>query len=282
MIFAATAPPAVWQCGGRVTVSAAGGGTATGRGANNAGCQLARARNIKPGFFTNDQLAEVSALGRLLFIGLWCMADRAGRLEDRPKKIRAEVLPYDDCDPDALLSELAHRGFILRYTYNNCNYIQIVKFEKHQNPHVKEGQSTIPAPDLPGANTIRATLIPDSGFRIPDTRVEAMSGKPDVVALKVDRSNSERREAAREILGFLNAKTGRNYRLVDANLGPIMARMKEGATVRELRAVIARKCREWGSDEKMMQYLRPATLFNATKFNQYVGEVPPAEMEATQ
>lgn len=100
----------------------------------------------------------------------------------------------------------------------------------------------------------------------------------DVTPLKVDKGNSERRDAAREILGFLNAKTGRNYRMVDANLGPIMARMKEGATIRDLRAVVARKCREWEGDDRMVGYLRPATLFNATKFNQYVGEVPPLEV----
>lgn len=116
------------------------------------------------------------------------------------------------------------------------------------------------------------------------TAMSSSAEKPpnlDVVPLKVDRSNSERRDAAREILGFLNAKTGRNYRMVDANLGPIMARMKEGATVRDLRAVVARKCREWGGDEKMAAYLRPATLFNATKFAQYVGEVPPPEPEVS-
>ena len=44
-----------------------------------------RARNIKPGFFKNDALAELDFAGRLLFIGLWGIADRAGRLEDRPK-----------------------------------------------------------------------------------------------------------------------------------------------------------------------------------------------------
>lgn len=43
------------------------------------------------------------------------MADRDGRLEDRPKRIRAEVLPYDDGNVDSLLSELHQAGFILRY-----------------------------------------------------------------------------------------------------------------------------------------------------------------------
>ena len=53
---------------------------------------MARARNIKPGFFDNETLGELPALTRLLFIGLWCLADREGRLQDRPKRIKKELL----------------------------------------------------------------------------------------------------------------------------------------------------------------------------------------------
>lgn len=108
---------------------------------------MARSRNIKPGFFKNEELAELSPLTRILFIGLWCLADREGRLEDRPKRIRAEVLPYDDGSVDAMLDELHEAGFILRYTAGNCLYISICNFTKHQHPHLKESESTIPAPD---------------------------------------------------------------------------------------------------------------------------------------
>ena len=105
---------------------------------------MARARNIKPGFFLNDLLAEIEPLGRLLFAGLWTIADREGRLEDRPKKIKATVLPYDDCDVDRLLNELEKRDFILRYEVDGEKYIQITNFTKHQNPHYKEVKSEIP------------------------------------------------------------------------------------------------------------------------------------------
>lgn len=115
---------------------------------------MARLRTVKPGFFTNDLLAEVDPLGRLLFIGLWCIADREGRLEDRPRRIKAEVLPYDDVDVDGLLSALAARGFIVRYAAGGNQYIAICNFAKHQNPHIKENASTIPAPDLHGASTV--------------------------------------------------------------------------------------------------------------------------------
>jgi hypothetical protein len=145
---------------------------------------MARARNIKPGFFTHDGIAELAPLARLLFIGLWTVADRAGRLEDRPKRIKAEVLPYDDCDINVMLQELHQAGFVQRYQAGNVAAIQIVNWDKHQNPHVKETESTIQAPDRPGASTRQESkpagkaeqpgtepsgLIPDSGFPLPDS-----------------------------------------------------------------------------------------------------------------
>lgn len=115
---------------------------------------MARIRSIKPGFFTNDRLAELPALTRILFAGLWCHADRCGRLEDRPKRIKAEVLPYDDYSVDTGLDDLQSAGFILRYTNEELAYIQIVNFCKHQIPNVKERPSTIPAPCQHGVDTV--------------------------------------------------------------------------------------------------------------------------------
>ena len=67
---------------------------------------MARARNIKPGFFRNADLAELPIEARLLFIGLWTIADREGRMEDRPKQIKMELFPADSLDCDDLLGPL--------------------------------------------------------------------------------------------------------------------------------------------------------------------------------
>ena len=110
---------------------------------------MARARNIKPGFFDNEILGELPPLTRLLFIGLWCLADKEGRLEDRHKRIKKELLGYDDvtaADVDAMLQTLHEHDFIQRYRVNDKNYIQVTNFLKHQNPHCKEQESVIPAP----------------------------------------------------------------------------------------------------------------------------------------
>ena len=132
---------------------------------------MARARNIKPSFFINEELVELSFATRLLFIGLWTIADRAGRLEDKPKKIKMALFPADDLNIDEALNELQSSGFIKRYSVDEVKYIQILAFEKHQNPHIKEPSSTIPAPCEHHASTMLATLIPDSPLPITDSLI---------------------------------------------------------------------------------------------------------------
>lgn len=92
-------------------------------------------------------------MARLLFAGLWTIADKKGRMDDRPKRIKAEIFPYDSVRVPALLDALEAKGFIQRYRIGDAHFIQIVNFEKHQSPHQKEAPSTIPAPDEPEAST---------------------------------------------------------------------------------------------------------------------------------
>ena len=99
-----------------------------------------------------------------------------------------------------------------------------------------------------------------------------MSGKPDP-ATHENRNGHDHITTAKGVLSFLNEKAGKRYQPVDGNLDFIVARLKGGATEQELRQVIAKKCREWGADEKMETFLRPKTLFNATNFANYQGEL---------
>lgn len=117
---------------------------------------MARARNIKPGFYLNEELASCSIMARFIFPGIWMLADREGRMEDRPLRIKAALLPYDHANVDELLDELEKAGMLQRYESGNTRYIQIINFKKHQTPHIKEQESTIPAPDMHSASTVQA------------------------------------------------------------------------------------------------------------------------------
>lgn len=122
---------------------------------------MPRTRNIKPGFFKNEELAECSMASRLLFAGLWTLADREGRLEDRPKRIKADIFPYEDIDCDTLLNELRQKNFIIRYENSKNKFIQICTFTVHQQPHYKEVASVIAAPDAWQDSGVTAGGVPE-------------------------------------------------------------------------------------------------------------------------
>lgn len=138
----------------------------------------------------------------------------------------------------------------------------------HAQPESHAGEaSPAPAPDSKDQN-----LNPNVEFG------EKPPPKLDVVPLVINPEKPPRLQAeAAELLAFLNERTQRHFRPTMTTLRPVMARLKEGYTLSECRAVVARKVRQWSSDDKMRDYLRPATLFGAEKFAQYVVEVPPPE-----
>ena len=113
---------------------------------------MARARNIKPSFFLNEDIVEMPLEARLLFIGLWTLADREGRLENRPKKIKMSLFPADEINVSEQLSNISKYGFIELYNVNGTDVIQIVNFVKHQTPHGLEKDSELP--DQNGSYTV--------------------------------------------------------------------------------------------------------------------------------
>jgi len=107
-----------------------------------------------------------------------------------------------------------------------------------------------------------------SPLPLPSLKSKTLSSSDDIARKKLNGTF----EIAKELLEFLNKKTGKGFRPVLANLEPISARLKEGFSPQDIKTVIARKCMEWGKDDVMSKYLRPATLFNRSKFAQYNGE----------
>lgn len=135
---------------------------------------MPRIRSLKPGFFKNEVLCELSPMHRLLFSGLWILADREGRLEDRPRRIKAEVFPYDKLsyeDMDQMLSDLSERCFVQRYQVDGERYLCMPNFARHQLISRDEPASDIPGPDgqstpweRPPNETIRASIYQRDNF----------------------------------------------------------------------------------------------------------------------
>lgn len=113
---------------------------------------MARARNLKPGFFVNEYLGTCDPLEALFFEGLWTLADRYGRLENRPLRMKAQIFPYRNLTTQVItgfVQNLSVHGFLTLYTINGQDFIEVCNFSKHQNPHKNEKGGDIPKPPQP-------------------------------------------------------------------------------------------------------------------------------------
>lgn len=113
-----------------------------------------RIRTIKPEFFENIVLQAMPDYIDRLFIGLWCNADRRGRLVDRPYQIWKNLSGFKHSVDvyEEGLKLLMDAGMIIRYRAriddSEVPVILVTTFEDHQRINGKEAEkeSEIPAP----------------------------------------------------------------------------------------------------------------------------------------
>lgn len=232
------------------------------------GFNMARIRTIKPEFWTSEQVADCSPNTRLLFIGMWSFCDDNGIHPASLKRIKMEVFPSDSISESELqtaIQELITSRLLSEYDVAGKRYWQVTGWHNHQR--IDRPTFKFPLPNsiekLEGepiideqSPTIQRELTEQSTTEWKGKEV-ILSGKPN----------------AKMILQYLNELSGRNYQAVKANLSLIESRLKEGFSLEQCKAVIDAKCKAWESDAKMSSYLRPKTLFNATNFAQYAGEI---------
>lgn len=202
---------------------------------------MPRARLIKPGFFTNEDLPDVEPFARLLFVGLWCLADREGRLEDRPRRIKAELFAHDEgLDVQGLLCQLADKGFIRRYQVDGAGYIQIANFAKHQHPHHNEPASTLPPPpDETGRRTEIVRVAADNGRSASD----AVGRAPAVTSSGNQKRNTKAKAETKAVPPpeTVNGGGGADF---DGLRMTLLARGYEN-TIGTISPAIAEELRDW-------------------------------------
>lgn len=76
-----------------------------------------------------------------------------------------------------------------------------------------------------------------------------------------------------EILQYLNELAGKRFKPIKSNLTPIIARLKDGYTVQELKEIVQVKTLDWKNNEVMNQHLCPTTLFRASNTDKYLNYI---------
>lgn len=107
---------------------------------------------------------SLSPLARLLYIGIWCEADKEGRLAWKPLTFKLRYLPGDDCDAKSLCAEIVERGLVVLY---GDGYAYIPAFSRHQHINPRESDSVLPAPDAQPRDTAPPAPITDAKARVP-------------------------------------------------------------------------------------------------------------------
>lgn len=93
---------------------------------------MARIRTIKPEFWVDDVMVELSLEARLLFIGLWNFVDDEGYIEDKPKRIKMQVFPADDVLIEDSLSALCASGRLQAFDSDQGPLLRVANWERHQ------------------------------------------------------------------------------------------------------------------------------------------------------
>lgn len=113
---------------------------------------MARIRSLKPEFWTDEELAtSVSRDGRMLYAGLWNLADEHGRLRGDPRYVKGQIFAYDDdLTPeviDKLLDDLAALKKVVRYRVAGARYLFLPNLGKHQRLESDKVPSRLPGID---------------------------------------------------------------------------------------------------------------------------------------
>lgn len=97
---------------------------------------MARIRTIKPDFWTDEKIGKMKRDERLLFIGLWNLADDQGVLKSNAAYIKGQLFSYDEelrtVTVNAWLEALEKALMLVPFILNGESYYIIRTFKDHQ------------------------------------------------------------------------------------------------------------------------------------------------------
>ncbi len=122
---------------------------------------MGRIRTVKPELFRHLALFEAEEKYqlplRIAFVGLFTCCDRQGRFIWQPKRLKVDILPYDEIDISDVLNALLDNGFIKAYEVKGVIYGCIPTWVAHQYVNTKEANSQLP--DITQGKILKAPII---------------------------------------------------------------------------------------------------------------------------
>jgi uncharacterized phage protein (TIGR02220 family) len=168
--------------------------------------------------------------------------------------------------------------------YSIINKLIILKEESEKTKNDKNSNlefvrkkigALVYSSDLPNPGSDIASPPPLLGQKAPDsptkseTGIKGREGKPSPQIKAI---------MAQEIIHYLNEKTGKKFKVgASSNTKNIVARLNENYTLSDFKKIIDLKTAQWKNTiftngTPGINYLRPATLFSAKNFENYLNE----------
>lgn len=259
-----------------------------------------RIRSLKPEHRLHRKVGRLSDHAYRLWIGMILEADDEGRLVCDPEHLAAVIFGYSSTNDRRVLVEsslmvLDGLELLFFYVIDGVEYAYFPSWHDHQKID-RPSPSKLPAYE--SSSRIRRILVEDSstpragsdriGSDLTPPNPPARGGAAQTAKATTNghtphppRSRAEAlaemKAKAVELLDWLNAQAKADFRAFESdgratkNLELIIARLKSGIQPFQLRLMISRQIEQWKDDPEMEKFLRPATLFNRTKCEQYIG-----------
>lgn len=231
---------------------------------------MPRIRTVKPEFWAHEELSEFPPETHMLAAALLNYADDEGYFNANPKLVKAVCCPLrdDSMSIQGSIKQLAQIGYIdLATGVDGKRYGLVRKFKDHQvisRPKESKIKDLIKEWD---------SSMNNHGS-INDESSEERKGKEQGKEVEQGTGNREQADKlptpAEQAIEYLNSVSGAKYQKKGKSLGHANARIDDGHTLDDLKLVVDAKWAEWRNDAKMAQYLRPETLFGASKFPGYL------------
>lgn len=97
---------------------------------------MARKRMIDPNIWQSEDFSKLSTLGKLVFIGLFSLADDEGKGRSNPVYLKSSLFPYEEgirsADIDKTLSEIGSNMSVIFYTHDGSNYYNLYNWNEWQ------------------------------------------------------------------------------------------------------------------------------------------------------
>jgi len=239
---------------------------------------MAERRMFAKTIVLSDAFLDMPLSARCLYFTLGMFADDDGFVNS-PKGIMRQCGASEDDLKVLMLKKFVlsfDSGVIVIKHWRINNYLRNDRYQ--ETKYLDEKSNLII--DEKGAYTFG---IPNSG--IPSIGKDSI-GKYSIdnnisIPQVADAENSQTEAKSNiyeRIIGYLNEKSGKHFRIGNEVKVKIDARINSGATEEDFYKVIDNKCSQWLNDPKMNEYLRPITLFG-NKFDSYLNAMPENKIE---